>query len=55
MECKAQKAELKHDSYAVLIETLLNVKSIDTANASAVSFVLIETLWNVKIIVKVLG
>ena len=49
MECKYSDDTAVYAVYAVLIETLWNVKLIDRAKSHSLFVVLIETLWNVKI------
>ena len=48
VECKATINAPVVIQIGVLIETLWNVKKIDTKNVKSAVNVLIETLWNVK-------
>ena len=48
MECKGSTDIQSGIRCIVLIETLWNVKKIDTKNVKSAVNVLIETLWNVK-------
>ena len=48
VECKEKNLHTEKDLHIVLIETLWNVKKIDTKNVKSAVNVLIETLWNVK-------
>ena len=48
VECKVCNGENPISEFAVLIETLWNVKSEEISDQLYEDIVLIETLWNVK-------